>query len=481
MYITWSADNMFRSPSEEREMSQKEQGAEKNLESVLKDISKGQGASCYLIYGDEDFLVEEALGKLVDALIPAQDRDLNLFIMDDESSGVDPVCEALLTPPLIPGPKVVVLRKTRLLYSKTSLPELVRKIADSAETDLPAAARAFMILLDVAGWSFDELRDDGWRRITDDQWQGAVGGEGGEERGKWLPRVLEYCIAQGLAGRSRRGGTETLEELILSGLPEGHCLIMTTDAVDRRKKLFKAISEKGAVLSFIRTRSEARQRGLMMENLRETLARRRKSLSPEAWVILGRKTGFRLRDSAEALDLLITYTGERKIIEPADVETVIGRTRDDTVFDLTESLVGKDLRRALASLGDLFYQGVHYLVILSMITREIRFLFHGKVFLDAGRIAGFRTDMDFGQFQRAVYPAVKELQSELGKGTSLASQHPYVIYNALRNSTRFSHGELLANMGRVLDVDAAMKSTGQDPRLLLERLLIALCEKAQQE
>jgi DNA polymerase-3 subunit delta len=103
------------------------------------------------------------------------------------------------------------------------------------------------------------------------------------------------------------------------------------------------------------------------------------------------------------------------------------------------------------------------------------------VFLDTGRIAGFCADMDFGQFQRAVYPAVKGLQSELGKGTSLAGQHPYVIYNALRNSTRYSHGELLSHMGRVLDVDGAMKSTGQDPKLLLERLLIALCEQAQQE
>jgi DNA polymerase III subunit delta len=458
-------------------MSQKELGAEKNLESVLKDIAKGQGASCYLLHGDEDFLVEEALGKLVDALIPAQDRDLNLFVMDDESAGVNPVCEALLTPPLLPGPKVVLLRKTRLFYSKTSLPDQVRKIAESAETDLPAAARAFMIFLDVAGWSFDELRDDGWRRITDDQWQGVVGGEGAEEREKWLPRVLEYCIAQGIAGRTRPGGTEALEDLLLSGLPEGHCLIMTTDAVDRRKKLFKVIADRGVVLPFVRTKSEARQRSLMMENLREKLARRGKTLSPEAWVVLGKKTGFRLRDSAEALDLLITYTGERKTIEPADVETVIGRTRDDTVFDLTEALVGKDLRKALASLGDLLYQGVHHLVILAMITREIRFLFHGKVFLDAGRIAGFRADMDFGQFQRSVYPAVKDLQTELGKGVTLASQHPYVIYNALRNSTRFSHGELLADMGRVLDVDAAMKSTGQGPRLLLERLLVDLCER----
>jgi len=455
--------------------NQREPGAEKSLENVLQDISKGKSASCYLLYGDEDFLVEEALGKIVDSLIPAQDRDLNLFIMDDESTGIDSICEALLTPPLVPGPKVVLLRKTRLFYSKTSLPELARKIAESAESDLPAAARFFMIFLDLAGWSFDELRDDGWRRISDEQWREVVGGDGNEDREKWLPRVLEHCVAQGIPGRSHYGGTEALEGLILTGFPEGHCLILTTDAVDRRKKLFKVIVEKGVVLPFLRTRSETRQRSLMMETLREKLARRGKVLDPEAWVILGRKTGFRLRDSAEAVDLLITYTGDRKTIEPADVETVIGRTRDDTVFDLTEALVGKDLRKALASLGDLFYQGVHPLVILSMITREVRFLFHGKVFLEAGRVTGFRAEMDFGQFQRAVYPAMKELQSELGKGTTLAGQHPYVIYNALRNSTRFSRGELLAHMSRVLDIDAALKSTGQAPRLLLERLIIEIC------
>ena len=63
----------------------------------------------------------------------------------------------------------------------------------------------------------------------------------------------------------------------------------------------------------------------------------------------------------------------------------------------------------------------------------------------------------------------------LGKASSLAGQHPYVIYNALRNSTRYSRAELLTNLGRLMDVDAAMKSTGQSPRLLLERLLIDLC------
>ncbi len=456
-------------------ISQKEPGAERSLENVLKDISRGKGSSCYLLYGDEEYLVEEALGKLVDALIPGQDRDLNLFILNDESEGVVPVCEALLTPPLLPGPKVVVLRKTRLFYSKTSLPELIRKITDTVQTDLPAAARAFMVFLDVAGWSLEQLRDEGWRRITDEQWHDVTGGEGAEDREKWLPRVLEYCAGQRVSGRSGSGGTEALEDLVLSGLPEGHFLIMSADTVDRRKKLFKTMADRGIVLSFIRTRSEATQRGRMAETLREKLARTGKAISPEARVVLGKKTGFRLRDSAEALDLLITYTGDRKTIEASDVETVIGRTRDDTVFDLTEALVGKDLRKALASLGDLLFQGVHPLVILAMITREVRFLFHGKVFLDTGRTTGFRAEMDFGQFQRSVYPAMKELQIEMGKGTSLAGQHPYVIYNALRNSTRFSSGELLGNMNRVLAVDVAMKSTGQDARRLLERLLIELC------
>jgi len=458
-------------------MSQKEPVAEKSLESVLKDIAKGKGAPCYLLYGDEDFLLEEALGKIVNALIPEQDRDLSLFVMDDESGGVNAVCEALLTPSLIPGPKAVVLRKTRIFYSKTSLPGLVGKLTDSVETDLPSAARTFMTLLDVAGWSLEQLRDEGWRRITDEQWREIAGEDGAEEREKWLPRVLEYCIAHNLEARARPDGTEPLENLLSAGLPDGHVLILSTDAVDRRKRLFKVLTDKGVVLAFQRTRSEARQRSVMMETLREKLAARGKTLSPEAWVVLGRKTGFRLRDSAEAIDQLITYTGNRAQIEPGDVETVIGRTRDDTVFDLTEALAGKDVRKALASLGDLLYQGVHHLVILAMITREIRFLFHSKVFLDTGKLGGFRAEMDFGRFQRTVYPAMKEFQAEPGKGATLANQHPYVIYNALRNSTRYTRGELLARMNRVLAVDVAMKSTGRDTRLLLERLLIDLCAR----
>ena len=254
-------------------MSQRETVAEKSLESVLRDIAKGKGAPCYLLYGDEDFLVEQALGKIVDALIPEQDRDLSLFMMDDESGGVHAVCEALLTPSLVPGPKAVVLRKTRLFYSKTSVPELVRKIADTVETDLPSAARNFMALLDLAGWSLEHLRDEGWRRIPDEQWRELAGEEGAAERQKWLPRVLEHCIAHGLADRARPGGTEVLEDLLAAGLPEGHVLVVTADAVDRRKKLFKMMADRGAVLAFLQTRGEARRRGLMMESPREKLAR----------------------------------------------------------------------------------------------------------------------------------------------------------------------------------------------------------------
>jgi hypothetical protein len=39
----------------------------------------------------------------------------------------------------------------------------------------------------------------------------------------------------------------------------------------------------------------------------------------------------------------------------------------------------------------------------------------------------------------------------------------------------------MGHLERVLAVDEAMKSTGQDARLLLERLLVELCGKAQQE
>ena len=82
-----------------------------SLDAVLAELKRGKAAPCYLLYGEEEFRLRDALDKITAALIPdAQDRELNLFVTDGEHENVGSLCESLITPPLLPGRKVVVVR-----------------------------------------------------------------------------------------------------------------------------------------------------------------------------------------------------------------------------------------------------------------------------------------------------------------------------------------------------------------------------------
>jgi DNA polymerase-3 subunit delta len=166
------------------------------------------------------------------------------------------------------------------------------------------------------------------------------------------------------------------------------------------------------------------------------------------------------------------------LIEDSDVEEIVGKTKEDTVFDLTKALVDKNLNMALLNLKDLFDQGVNHLLILSMIAREIRFLLHAKTFIRSGKLSSFHSNMDYDLFQKSAYPVIQELIGDAGKKGSrgdLGSQHTYVVYNALKNSYRFSYEHLVKYFEDLVDMDIAFKTTTKDPRFLMERFIINVC------
>jgi DNA polymerase-3 subunit delta len=107
-----------------------------SLDSVLGELTRGKTVSCYLLCGDEEFRLRDALEKITTALIPeAQDRDLNLFVTDGDAEDIDALCESLITPPLLPGRKVVVVRNTRLFQSKNVLLPLIGRIRERLDQD----------------------------------------------------------------------------------------------------------------------------------------------------------------------------------------------------------------------------------------------------------------------------------------------------------------------------------------------------------
>jgi DNA polymerase-3 subunit delta len=446
------------------------------LEKTISDLKKGRIAPCYLLFGDEEYLLEEALGQILETLVPPRDRDFGLIQVDGENADFDLLKDHLMSPSLLGGGKVVVVKNSTLFQSRDNVSDLIRKIRAHLDADPEKAIGGFRAFLKITGFVWEDLAGNGWQKITDEQWQSAVDGDSGEDRHLWLPKVIELCAGRGGGTQRAADVSEQFETLFAAGLPAGNCLILTADVVDKRTKIFKVIEKIGIVLHFSAAKGEKAAKESFKAEAQKQLARVGKTLTEGAWTALGRKTGYQLRSSLNELQKLIFYVGERPVIEEADVEEVVGKTKDDSIFDLTNALAEKNAAAALTALKALLDQGEHHLMILAMITREIRMITHASVLISSGKLPNIKPSMDFAWFQKNVYPVVARISESFSpKDDVLMRKHPYVIFNALRNCGRFSYPVLTAYLDDLVDIDREMKSSVTDPRWLLERFLVKAC------
>ena len=458
-------------------MNPKAESSGESLERVIRELEAGKRYPCYLVYGDDDFLLQGALNQIVALLLPARDRDLNLVAIDGDEVDTDRLCETLLTSPMFPGQKVVVVRRAPFFHSRQTGAAVMQKVRENLNADLMRAGRDFMTFLAIAGWSLDDLKDDGWKKIADEEWLSVAGGDAGHGREEWLPKLIGFCVGQGLGVRKAIDDADMLMKTLGSGLPAGHFLVLTATAIDKRKRLFKTIAELGRIITFPQAKGDARQKAQLMSAAREILAASGKSLTDDAWSLLGKKTGFNLRQATNALEKLILHAGERRVIAGEDVAALIGKTREDSVFQLTAALAEKNMALGLAILDELMVRGTPPLMILAMLARELRFLLQAKILLLYGPLGGFDAKMDFSAFQGRMYPRLKTLSASSGsgqRGIELAGQHPYVIFQTLKNVGRFSYGLLVGCLESLAEADLQMKSTGKNPRLLLERFILKI-------
>jgi DNA polymerase-3 subunit delta len=414
------------------------------MEKIFANLKKGIIAPCYLLYGEEEYLINENLNKFLDILVPESDRDFSLFYLDGENTDIDNLIEYILTPSLLGNRKVIVVKNTTIFHSRENLAKLVQKIRGSIDEQPGKAAKYFLTFLKIAGFALEDLQDSGWRKITDDEWSKVVKGDAGEEREKWLPRILEIYSSSGLTGASGADQTDRLEEIFKNGLPGGNCLIFTAEAIDKRGKLYKIISELGVVHYFSTARGEAAQKEILQKEAQKLLDSYGKKLSSTAWIALGKKTGFELRRSLTELEKLVSFVGERGTVEEKDVEAVVGKTREDSIFDLTTALSEKNQLAALAALRALLDQGTHHLIILTMIVREIRLLLQARILVDSAKLPKFSSNMEYGSFQKNILPVLSGFADTMSMPKDfLINKHPFVVFNAFRNCGRFYYNRLI--------------------------------------
>lgn len=184
--------------------------------------------------------------------------------------------------------------------------------------------------------------------------------------------------------------------------------------------------------------------------LQERARRLQKVLSPQAAACLVEQLGVDLFRLQRELEKLAAYVGDREKIELGDVKEAVVTQRGFTVFELMRYVGQGQSRQAIASLRNLLLAGEHPLGILGLLARQVRLLWQAKD----------------GAARRL--PTV-ELGRKLGLSYGLANSY-------VQQAGSFSEAELYRIHGLIRDTDLAIKSTGTSPQLLLEALVLKLCQ-----
>ena len=226
-------------------------------------------------------------------------------------------------------------------------------------------------------------------------------------------------------------------------IPEA-CLVVTSNKVDRKRKLFKILTGLKTAIA-----CEAPKENELINWLRKRAEESNYSLSSDAARVLINRVGARPGILAKELEKTLLYAGANKSISEKDVAEVVGESKTENVFALTEALKTKNSETALRLLNNQINHGEEPIKILGTIAWQFRMIWEVK------------------HYQKKNLPS--------GQIAKTMGANPYVVDKALQHTGRFSTKQLRAGYLELAKADRSLKSTSQDPLAVMQTLVLNLC------
>jgi len=466
-------------------------------EKLIAQARKGKIRSAYLLYGEEDFRIDRALGELVDALVPEQDRALNLVTLDGAEVAWEEVLDHLRTTSMFGGRKVVVVEGARLGSSHKEA-FMKAKIAwrDGSEGKQRRSAAIMMGILGDLDWPIEALSDGGPEARSAEEWKNTAKIEVDEKDFEWMTQLLDYAREQGLSPRKADEGAK-LQEFIRTD-PSTAVLVLTAKSANTRSAFYKSIAAVGATISFDAPKGDYRRRASLKSEIDHMLAKAGKKIDSEAMRRLELKTGFDLRRATGEIEKLLIFVGDAKYIRAEDVEAVVPRTKEESVFQLNDALMRRNAAESLRLIDELTGAGHHPLELLAIIHNQIRNLFLATRYAGELPESLWNPRMNYGDFQKRAWPEITKAKEKNGEnkkkrvgkktkkdhiaelenapGAAFPKLHPFVAYNAMKNQANFKPKELMRAFRLLAVVDERAKRSAGDPTFLLEQAVLAICK-----
>ncbi|MBR2548153.1 MAG: hypothetical protein IKF07_08185 [Eubacterium sp.] len=371
---------------------------EKGYKSFLGDLKSGDIAPFVLLYGREQFLVDWAVKALRDKYVNKATEVMDYQTLDPDTDA-DSLIAAVQTLPMMSERRVVVAR------------------------DLPVLSSS-----KARGFTSDDID-----RLTD------LISKSGSQTNDPSPSLFGSALQDEDSSGSLFGSTG------------GTLCILSSEEVDGRGKLVKALKKYGSVYELD---------SLSPDELQAFAAKRFHAaglkIGRQEMNFLLRETGYGNRDSEYRLfnfdnDIkkIIACTDGQYVTQEAIAETVIGDS-DTFIFDLLDGISGNDKSRAFEILGSrLAKDQYEAMSVTGAICSQIEIMYQARELSTRGHMSSSQI-------------------------ASYTGQNEYRVRKALSYASRYSLDKLRSMLENIYDVNKNIVSGLMEPRLALEMFIAAI-------
>ncbi len=292
----------------------------------------------------------------------------------------------------------------------------------------------------------------------------------GGEKLVWLKNAT--FLADTVTGRSATV-TEALEKLaatLAAGVPDGVRFLLSAIDVDKRRTFYKTLQKlaKVAVFDKLDTSKSGWEEdaAMLARRAAEDRALRFDSEALELFTLFTGGDRRILQNEIEKLDL---YLGRaRREITADDVRLLVPVSRAGIIFELGNALAARHLRRSLALLDQLLFQGESAIgILLVAIIPTVRNLLLAKDLIVRHKLNRPSQAFAFGKSLERFGPdAVAHLPRKKDGTVNFFS-----LGIAATQAHRFTADELRAALEACLDSNVRLVTTSLEPKVVLSQLI----------
>lgn len=149
--------------------------------------------------------------------------------------------------------------------------------------------------------------------------------------------------------------------------------VLVEPEIDKRSKLFKALTAKGRAVEF-----KAQDESILKRWILGTLNKENKKITERDLSLFLEKTGTDMENISKELEKIICYCMDKDVITGADIEEICTRQVNNQIFDMMDAIAGKRQKEAMDLYYDLLTLKEPPMRILFLLARQFNLLLQVK-------------------------------------------------------------------------------------------------------